>query len=246
MEDKITKDHNAKGVVLLSGGMDSCAIAAEAIAYGYELAALTFDYGQLHRKEVEKASLIAREMVIPHRIAELKFVKQLFGNKSTLLSGKVEAYKPLAEGEVATSYVPLRNTIFLSIAAGLAETIEADNIFIGANFVDYGGYPDCRKGYLEQVRHALMLGSERWTTGGHVLKIHHHENRTKEQIVIAGIANHAPFEHTWSCYKGLERPCLHCDSCHNRTKGFMYAGVPDPALTEDEWARAVQLYEGSR
>ena len=136
------KETNMKGAVLLSGGLDSCVIAAEALEKGYELSAITFSYGQRHDKEILSARKIKHALEIEEwKVVELQFLKNLYSeSKSTLLTGEVSEHIELGEGEVANSYVPLRNTMFLSIAAGFAETIEADNIFIGANFVDYGGY----------------------------------------------------------------------------------------------------------
>ena len=230
---------NKKGVVLLSGGLDSCVIAAKAKFEGYEVSAIIFDYGQMHEREIGRAIKIAKSLEIPWHVVDLMFAKNLF--RSQLLDGTVEDHRPLNEGEIAPTYVPMRNSIFLAIAAGYAESIEADNLFIGANFVDYGNYPDCRKEYLESMRQSLMLGSSRWSEGEHELTVHFHDGLTKSDIVKLGIECNAPMELSWSCYRGQERPCLACDSCYNRTKGFFEAGMSDPALTEDEWREAIKI-----
>ena len=233
---------NMKGVVCLSGGLDSCALAAEAIEKGYELHALTFKYGQLHEKEIECARMIAFELDIPWRVGDLKFIKQLFSSSgSTLLVGGVEDHKEIGNNEIISSYVPMRNTIFLSIAAGYAESIGADNLFIGACFVDSGHYPDTTSAYLEEMKVALMKGSGRWSSGERRLEIHHHGNRSKADIVKVGMKCGAPFELSWSCYNPTKegRPCLRCNSCHNRIKGFREVGIKDPILTDGEWDEAI-------
>ena len=232
---------NKKAVCLLSGGLDSCALTSQAVKSGYEVTALSFSYGQKHVKEVEAARKIAFKLGIKWRIAKLDFVKQLF--KSVLLTDDIPEHKELGDDEAAVTYVPLRNTMFLSIAAGLAESIEADNIFIAANVVDYSGYVDCRPEYMAKMQQAITMGGERWARGKHDLRIHHLGELNKADIIRMGWRSDAPFELSWSCYEGAERPCLNCDSCWNRVKGFYETGLSDPALTTAEWLQAKKWYE---
>jgi len=244
MKKNVRHMPNKKAVCLLSGGLDSCALTATAVKKGYEVTALTFGYGQKHVKEVEAARKIAFKLGIKWRFAELKFVKQLF--KSALLTDEIPEHKELGDDEAAVTYVPLRNTMFLSIAAGLAESIGADNVFIATNVVDYSNYCDCRPEYLVKMQQAITMGGERWARGKHDLRIHHLGNLSKADIILLGWKANAPFELSWSCYEGAERPCLRCDSCWNRVKGFCETGFPDPALTAEEWKRAKEWYEANK
>ena len=233
---------NKKAVSLASGGLDSCALTAKAVKDGYDVTMLTFDYGQQHVREVEAARKIAAELGIKWRHAELGFVKRLF--KSPLLSGDIPDHKKLEDDEAAVTYVPMRNTLFLSIAAGLAESIEADNIFIATNVVDYSNYCDCKPKYLSKMQQAITMGGERWARGEHDLRIHHLGDASKADIIRLGWKCNAPFELSYSCYRGKERPCVGyveegqkavvCDSCYNRIKGYRETGLDDPALTDEE------------
>lgn len=236
------KKPNMKAVCLLSGGLDSCALTANAVKKGHEVTALSLSYGQQHVKEVNCARKIAEKLGVEWRHAELGFVKHLF--KSALLSGEIPDHKELGKDEAAVTYVPMRNALFLTIATGLAESIEADNIFIATNIVDYSGYVDCRPEFVMRMQQAMTLGGERWARSEHDLRIHHLGDASKADIIRLGWKSNAPFELSWSCYKGLERPCVAygkvgqksvvCDSCYNRIKGYRETGLDDPALTDEE------------
>jgi len=206
--------------------MDSCVTASIAKNAGYEIYAITFDYGQRNRKEIECAIKIARFL----NANEYKIIKadlRTFGRSA--LTDKIEVPE-FEEGrnEIPPTYVPARNTIFLSYALGYAEAIDADEIFIGANAVDYSGYPDCRKEYIEAYQRMADLGTKRGAEGNPIKIMAPIISMPKSDIVKKGVELGAPFEHTWSCYRSGEKACGKCDSCRLRLKGFEEAGINDP------------------
>jgi len=216
-----------KAVVLLSGGLDSATVLAMAGAQGYECYALSFDYGQRHSAELQAARKIADTFgAIEHQILHLDLNK--FGG-SALTDTNLEVPTSPAEG-IPITYVPARNTIFLSMALAWAEVLQADDIFIGVNAVDYSGYPDCRpefiKAYETMANLATKVGVE-----GHHLTIHTPLiDMTKAEIIQAGVEKGVNYSLTISCYAADEqgRACGVCDSCRLRRKGFEDAGVEDP------------------
>jgi 7-cyano-7-deazaguanine synthase len=235
-------------VVLLSGGLDSTIVGAYAKAEGHELMALTFRYGQRHRRELESAKRVAGLLEMQHAVVDLSFFKKLAWY-SALTTGGLDVPKDRAMGDsmpdIPATYVPLRNTVFLTLGAALLESrvlslIENDkvdpkglsaDIFIAANAVDYSGYPDCRPEYFEAMRRALSEGSKLGKQYGVSMGIETPLlHMTKAEIVALGVRLGAPLEHTWSCYEGGEIPCGACDSCLLRAKGFAQAGVKDPLL----------------
>ncbi len=216
-------------VVLLSGGLDSAVALYSALREGYICRCLTFDYGQRHKKEMSAAKRLAAKTG-----TELKIVKLDLPWKGSSLVDKTMALpmdRSISEisSAISSTYVPARNTIFLAIAASFAETIGADSIFIGAHFEDSSGYPDCRKVYLDAVNEVVKLGTKRGLDGKLRLKFPLID-KTKKDIIGLGESLGVPFEFTWSCYKGDKRPCMKCDSCILRAKGFREAGLPDPLL----------------
>lgn len=211
-----------RGVILLSGGIDSAVTLYFAKNKGYRLKALIFDYNQRHKKEIECAKKIARLNKIDYHLikCDLSWVK------SSLTKGalKVPARRNLKGKDIPLTYVSGRNIIFLSYAASLAESIKAKAIFIGAHIEDYSGYPDCRPDFLDSFQKALNLGLKRKG-----LKIIAPLlNKKKKDIILMGIKLGVPFEYTWSCYQGGRVPCLRCDSCHFRREAFMSLGLADP------------------
>jgi len=216
-----------KAVVLLSGGLDSATVLALAKAQGYECYALSFDYGQRHSAELTAARQIADAYgAIEHQVLHLDLNK--FGG-SALTDTNIEVPTSPAKG-IPVTYVPARNTIFLSMALAWAEVLQADDIFIGVNAVDYSGYPDCRpefiKAYEVMANLATKVGVE-----GHHLTIHTPLiNMTKAEIIQAGVEKGVDYSLTISCYAadGNGRACGVCDSCRLRRKGFEGAGVKDP------------------
>jgi len=213
----------------MSGGLDSTVTAYFAKLLGYKIYALTFDYGQKHRKEIDCAMRVAKILgVKEHRILKIELpdssVSALTTNTINVPEGNI--YRT----EIPSTYVPFRNTILLSYALSWAEAIKADAVFIGANALDYSGYRDCRPMYYEILQRLVDVASgvpiEIKTP---IIKLN------KREIIELGSRLDVPFEETWSCYQGNERPCLRCDSCLLRAKGFYENDAADPALTEKEW-----------
>jgi len=236
------------GVVLLSGGLDSTTVAASAKAAGHELVALTFDYGQRHSRELEAAKRVTRILEIQHEVVGLPVMKRLSWY-SALTTGDPDVPKDRTIGDltqgIPATYVPLRNTVFLTLGAALIESrvlslIEGGRtdpkeisvaIFIAANAVDYSGYPDCRPEYFEAMKRTLFEGSKLGKQYGVSIGIETPVlHMTKAQIVKLGVELGAPLEDTWSCYEGGDVPCGACDSCLLRAKGFAGAGIRDPLL----------------
>jgi len=220
-----------KAIVLLSGGLDSSVTAFIAKNQGYDIYSLTFDYGQQHEKEIEAAADIA------HALQSKKHIKfdiniDIFGGSSLLQksSDTVPSASSLSEigSFIPSTYVPARNTIFLSIALSYAETQQADAIFIGVTAADYSGYPDCRPEYIRAFHYLTTLATKR-TVQGHLINLKTPViEKTKTQIILEGSRLGVPFEKTWSCYLGKAQACGRCESCFLRLKGFQDAGIPDP------------------
>jgi 7-cyano-7-deazaguanine synthase len=222
-----------KAVVLLSGGLDSTTLMALAGEEGFSLYALTFDYGQRHRTEIEAARKIAQFFQ-----AEKHFVfpvnLRLFGGSALTDSQEVPKDRiSLADGEIPVTYVPARNTIFLSLALAWAEVIRAEDIFIGVNAIDYSGYPDCRGEFIEAFSRMANLATRAGVTGQSKIKIHTPLiDKTKGEIIRLGVDLGVDYSLTHSCYDPLPdgSPCRACDSCILRQRGFQEAQVPDPLL----------------
>ncbi len=222
----------SKAVVLLSGGMDSATAAAVALDQGFEVYALSFRYGQRHAAELEAARRVA-ERLGARRHVVLDIDLRAFGGSA--LTGDLEVPKdtPLDRigSRIPATYVPARNTIFLSFALGWAETLEAADIFLGANALDYSGYPDCRPEYIEAFERMANLAT-RAGVEGRRLRIHTPLLRlTKAEIVKLGTRLGVDYGLTWSCYDPTPGgpPCGHCEACILRRTGFREAGMVDPA-----------------
>jgi 7-cyano-7-deazaguanine synthase len=218
-----------KAVALLSGGLDSTVTLAMAVKAGDEVTALSFRYGQRHQKELESAKKVVEHYGIRHVIVDL----DLSSFTSSALTSKevaVPERKDVSEigGDIPVTYVPARNIIFLSVAAGLAETIGADRIYIGANALDYSGYPDCRPEFFQAFEKVLAVGTKKGVEGSPVRILTPILRLSKAEIVKLGVELDAPLELTWSCYKGGAKACGRCDSCLLRRKGFKEAGLVDP------------------
>ena len=219
-------------VVLLSGGLDSATALAVAKRDGYEPYALSFDYGQRHAFELEAARRVARAAgVRQHIVVPLNL--RLFGGSA--LTADLPVPKDRAESEMShgipVTYVPARNTIFLSIALGWAEALGASDVYLGVNALDYSGYPDCRPEYLQAFERMANLGTKAGVEGTATWRIHAPLiEMTKAQIIRTGTALRVDYSLTHSCYDpdAAGRPCGHCDSCRLRLKGFAEAGQIDP------------------
>jgi len=224
---------NNKAVVLLSGGLDSATTLAIAGSEDFNCFALTFSYGQRHKQEVEAARKIAVFLgIVEHRIITLDLAQ--FGG-SALTDTNIEVPKDGAdlgiENRIPPTYVPARNTIFLSYALAWAEVLGAFDIFIGVNSTDYSGYPDCRADFIEAFEKTANLATAAVAQNKGRYKIHTPIiNMTKAQIILAGTKLGVDYSLTHSCYDPDEkgRSCGRCDSCRLRLKGFAQAGLNDP------------------
>lgn len=222
-----------KAVVLLSGGVDSSTTLALASAEGFRVYALTVRYGQRHAMEIEAARNVARALrAEEHAVVEVDLAR--FGGSALTDDLPVPRDRPLEQmgAEIPATYVPARNTVLLSLALAWAETLGARDIFIGANALDYSGYPDCRPEYLEQFERMANLATKAAVESGRSLRIHAPLLRlTKGEIVKKGIELGIDFGLTMSCYDPAPdgTSCGRCDACLLRRKGFDEAGVPDPA-----------------
>jgi 7-cyano-7-deazaguanine synthase len=253
-----------KAVVLLSGGLDSTTVMAIAKSEGYDICALSFDYGQRHKNELELARINADRFGAKKHLVMDFSLKEMGGSALTsdieipkesdalsvtgdeLKDNKTVTHHTSRVTNIPVTYVPARNTIFLSFALAWAETLGTGDIFIGANAVDYSGYPDCRPEYIKAFEDmsnlavkAAVEGKIRFTVHAPLI------NLTKAEIIKKGIALGVDYSLTWSCYdpvtdsspdsvstvkRGRRRlkPCMQCDSCLLRTRGFKEAGVKDP------------------
>jgi 7-cyano-7-deazaguanine synthase len=216
-----------KAVVLVSGGLDSATVLALAVDSGFSCHALTFDYGQRHRLEIEAAKKVARHLgavehrVVPHDLSWM--------GGSALTDASIPVPDRPTAG-IPVTYVPARNTVFLAIALGWAEVLGAQDIFIGANAVDYSGYPDCRPEYMQAFERLANLAT-RAAVEGRRMRVHTPlMNLRKREIIETGVRLGVDYALTASCYAPDEqgRACGVCDSCRLRAAGFRDAGVPDP------------------
>jgi 7-cyano-7-deazaguanine synthase len=224
---------DSHAVVLLSGGLDSATALAWAIKQGWTVHALSFHYDQNHSIEVERAQLIAREVECEHLIIDLDFPFV-----SALTRGGIDTLDVPKDGiqaGIPVTYVPARNTIFLSYALAWAEELGASAIVIGVNAVDYSGYPDCRPEYIRAFQLMADLATKAGVEGRGVTIHAPLQDLTKGQIIQLGTSLGVEYEMTFSCYDPVRQrkryiPCGKCDSCRWRAKGFAEVGVPDPAL----------------
>ena len=218
-------------LVVLSGGLDSTVCMAVARKDGANrLLAVTFDYGQRHRIELARAAAVAAAYDAEHLVVAID-MRGWGGSALTDASIAVPSAGDGGEdGRIPVTYVPARNLIFLSLAAGIAEARGADTVYLGVNALDYSGYPDCRPEFVDAFRAAAALALKRGVEGDPLDVRTPLVDATKADIVRLGIDLGAPLHLTWSCYRGGPDPCGDCDSCALRAKGFAEAGVPDPAL----------------
>jgi 7-cyano-7-deazaguanine synthase len=223
-----------KAVVLLSGGLDSTTVLAMAKSEGFSTYAMSFRYGQRHMVELQCARRVAsRAGVTRHVIVDVDL--RQFGGSA--LTDDIDVPKGRPEHELAAgipiTYVPARNTVFLSFALAWAETVAAQDIFIGVNALDYSGYPDCRPEYIAAYEHMANLATRAGVEGGQRVRIHTPLiHLTKAQIIARGLALGVDYSLTCSCYDPSPdgKPCGACDSCTLRAKGFREAGETDPLL----------------
>tara|TARA_B000000460_G_scaffold83948_1_gene58522 strand:- start:637 stop:1317 length:681 start_codon:yes stop_codon:yes gene_type:complete len=219
-----------RAVILLSGGLDSTTCLAIAREQGFDLFALTINYGQRHIFELQSAKNVALSLDIEkHSVLDINLAQ--FGGSA--LTDDIEVPKDRVESEMSdipATYVPARNTVLLSVALARAETLESFDIFIGVNALDYSGYPDCRPEYIESFERTANLATKAGVSGK---DFHIHTpliNMTKAEIIKSGTKLGVDYGLTFSCYDPQETgaPCGHCDACILRLKGFKEAGIPDP------------------
>lgn len=232
--------HMSKAVVLASGGLDSTVTAAIAKAEGFTLNFLTVDYGQRHRTEIACAQKISEYLEITeHKVIKLDL--RMFGGSALTDEIPVPTDRSAwdREHQIPVTYVPARNTIFLSLALAYAEVVGASSIFFGANIRDYSGYPDCRPEFIQAFKEVARLGTQMGLEGRPIDILAPLLFLTKREIIQKGQALGVPFQWTNSCYNpGQEnQPCGRCDSCVIRQEGFKEARLPDPLLAGSMWGR---------
>jgi 7-cyano-7-deazaguanine synthase len=220
-------------LVILSGGLDSTVCMALAARDTGDVLALTFDYGQRHRVEIDRAALVAAHYGAEHLVVALDASR--WGG-SALTDPTIEVPDAASDGDasdgdaIPVTYVPARNLVFLAVAMGVSEARGADAVYLGVNARDYSGYPDCRPEFVRAFAAAAALALKRGVEGNPVEVRTPLIALTKADIVRLGVAQDAPLHLTWSCYRGDPEPCGRCDACALRSKGFAEAGVADPAM----------------
>jgi 7-cyano-7-deazaguanine synthase len=215
-------------LVVLSGGLDSTVCMALAHREsGSSPLALTFDYGQRHRTELDRSAGVAGHYRSDHLVVDLDTTA--WGG-SALTDPAIDIPPAGDDAGIPVTYVPARNSIFLSVALGVAEARALDAVWIGVNAIDYSGYPDCRPEFIEAFRGVAATGQRRGVEGDPIAIRTPLIQCTKAQIVTMGLELDAPLHLTWSCYRGGDVPCGTCDACALRARGFADAGADDPAL----------------
>ncbi len=234
--------------MLLSGGLDSATVLYLAKKKGFSPVCLIFDYGQSHKREIASAARIARAAGCPYKIIKISLpwqgsalldkrvpipvpgeVNKLKSSEAREL-GRSAAQQLSSSGSIPSTYVPARNTIFLSFALSFAEAIDAKAIFIGANAIDYSGYPDCRPEFYRAFEKVIAAGTKAGVEKRKIKILTPLISLTKAGIIRLGTDLGVPYELTWSCYRGKARPCGKCESCFYRALGFKQAKLQDPAL----------------
>lgn len=251
---KVEKDNihaGARMTVIVSGGMDSITLLHLALKYSKaeNVQAISFDYGQKHKKELQLAKELCEKLGVQHTIVELHSLTSLLD--STLTTEKEVPHGHYAEENMRATVVPNRNAIMLSMAFGAAISFKSDFLLYGAHTGDHFIYPDCRPEFVEALAEAFEIGNEGF---GDVKLIAPFSTISKSEIATIGIkVLNVPYEKTWSCYEGKERPCLQCGTCIERIEAFIDNDTPDPLLTAEEWeqaklnhAKAVKEYNDAR
>ncbi len=220
----------AEAVVLLSGGLDSSTVLAMACERGHEVVALTFDYGQKHKRELNSARKIAKHFKVKEHLVVPLNIGELLTSSLTSETMEIPQRQSLdkAGSEIPSTYVPSRNIIFLSIAASVAESRGARAVFIAANSVDFSGYPDCTPEFISAFQKVLDVGTKAGKAGIGIRVEAPILTKSKAEIIKEAMRLKVPLELTWSCYKGGAKACGRCDSCLLRLEGFSKAGYKDP------------------
>lgn len=218
-------------ILLLSGGLDSATAGAMARQEGFELYALTVRYGQVHASEIEAARRVARTLGVRKHL-ELDVPLAKIGGSSLVGDGEIPKDRELDAEGIPSTYVPARNTVFLSLAMAWAEVVGAGAIVIGVNALDYSGYPDCRPEYLRAFEQMASLATRAGVEGQPLKILAPLLHLSKAEIIRRGLSLGVDYGLTWSCYEPAPdgRPCGRCDSCRLRARGFSEAGAADPGL----------------
>lgn len=220
-----------KAVLIVSGGIDSSTLIYKAVREGYETYALTFIYGQKHKREIESARKVCNTLKVAHKIIDISSLKEVLSGSALTDSGvEIPEVPETAEyyETLKTTIVPNRNSIFLSIAIGYAVSIGANHVFFGAHHSDRGVYPDCRHEFVEAFQYAERLAND----NSLLVVTAPFVNMNKSEIVKMGIDLGVPYKETWSCYRGGEMHCGVCSSCRERKRAFQEAVVEDPTEYE--------------
>ncbi|NQD81470.1 7-cyano-7-deazaguanine synthase QueC [Pseudomonas sp. CrR14] len=224
-----------KAVILLSGGLDSATVVAMAKEQGYTCYSMSFDYGQRHRSELQAAERVARQLgVVEHKVIGMN----LGGIGGSALTDSSIGVPQSPTTGIPVTYVPARNTVFLALALGWAEVLEAQDIFIGVNAVDYSGYPDCRPEFVEAFERVANLATRMGVEGQSIRIQAPLQMMSKAEIVQAGSRLGVDYALTVSCYLADDdgRACGKCDSCRLRSAGFAAAGVSDPTRYQEKFS----------
>jgi 7-cyano-7-deazaguanine synthase len=210
-----------KAIILFSGGLDSTTVLYYAMRKGYKCSCLLFDYGQRHKKEIKSALKITKDVKAQYYIVKmsLPWSNDVLTNKDK----KIPVHKVFPKS-VPPTYVPGRNTLFLSYALSYAQATNTEIIFIGVNAVDFSNYPDCTPAFIKAYTGMLKALKTKIIVQAPLLKMN------KAQIIKLGKKLNVPYTHTWTCYNGYSKPCMECDSCKLRARGFKEAKLIDPAL----------------
>ena len=225
-----SSQYQPTAIVLLSGGLDSATCAAQAIADGYRVVALSFDYGQRHQKELLAARAVAKALdITDHQLITVNLAQ--WGGSSLTDRTMALPTDGVKADDIPSTYVPGRNTVFIAIALSLAEAQAASAIYLGINAVDYSGYPDCRPAYLAAFQQLAALSSKAGLEGNAPKLVAPLITDTKADIVRRALRLGVPIELTWSCYKGEASPCGLCDACRIRNEALIAVGRKDLAIT---------------
>jgi len=224
-----------KAVILLSGGLDSSTVLYQAKSEGYKCYAISFDYQQRHRRELESARAIALSAGVENYQLVSFDLRALGGSALTDDSIDLPSDRSMTEMSqtIPVTYVPARNTIFLSFALAYAETIGAERVYIGVNALDYSGYPDCRPDYIQAMQSVFRLGTKQGREGQAIAIVTPLIDLRKTEIIQMGNKLGVPWEKTWSCYAGENLACGACDSCRLRLQAFAELGLKDPLAYQE-------------
>lgn len=235
----MTETPKTTSIVLVSGGIDSATTLAMARERGDRIFALSFDYGQRHRIELESAGAVAKSMGVVRYIVQLIDLRQIGGSALTSDSIEVPTDGSVAGSAIPQTYVPARNLIFLSLALAWAEVLGADQILIGANAIDYSGYPDCRPEFLASFQETARLATRIGVEGKPVTISAPLVHLSKADIIKTGVRLGVDYALTVSCYSPDPggRACGYCESCRIRKRGFEEAGIPDPTRYVEQVAK---------